>query len=93
MLNGEEVLNELTKEKSKTAKPILSDDQKMIIENQIIEFFHQKEEVKILYYEAGYIKTITGIIAKLDPIKKNIYLNNNLSLHFSNILDILSKNA
>lgn len=92
MLNSQEVLNELAKEKNKISKPILSDEQKMTIENKIIEFFFQKEEVKIIYYEASHIKTMTGVITKLDPVKGKIYINNRLTLHFSNILDILSKN-
>lgn len=93
MLNGGEVLKELTKEKNKISKPLLSDEQKMILENKIIEFFFQKDEVIITYYEAGTIKKATGIITKLDPAKGKIYLNNTLYLHFSNILDILAKNA
>ncbi|MDE6292933.1 MAG: YolD-like family protein [Bacilli bacterium] len=93
MLNGRDVLTELTKEKNKISKPILSEEQKILLENKIIEYFFQKEEVKILYYEAGYQKSLTGVITKLDPVKKKIYLNNKISLHFSNILDILTKNA
>lgn len=93
MLNGRDVLTELTKEKNKISKPILSEEQKILLENKIIEYFSQKEEVKILYYEAGYQKSLTGVITKLDPVKKKIYLNNKISLHFSNILDILTKNA
>lgn len=93
VLNGSEALTELAQEKEKISKPILSDEQKMILENKIIEFFSQKDEVNIIYYESGYIKKVTGIITKLDSVERKIYLNNKLYLHFSNILDILSKNA
>ncbi len=93
MLNGEQVLNELSKEKDRTSIPILSEDQKKVFEKKIVEYFFLKEEVIIKYYESGYIKTLTAYIVKLDSIKGIIYLSNNMHLHFSNILDILSKNT
>ncbi len=88
MLNGDEVLKKLTAEKNKVAKPILSEEQKIQLENKIIEFFEQKEKVKITYYEAGYIKILVGTITKLDPTSRKIYVDNKRALHFANILDI-----
>lgn len=93
MLNGQEVLKKLAEEKNKVAKPTLSDEQKMQLEEKIRCFFEQKENVDILYYEAGQTKTLTGIITKLDPIKRKIIINNKISLYFSNILEIFNKNT
>lgn len=90
VMNGQNVLNHLTEEKNKVAKPILSDDQKIELENKIIEYYEQKDEITINYYESGYIKKLIGIITKIDPIKRKIYINNNLSLYFSNIVDIFA---
>lgn len=88
VLNGEQALNELAKEKRKINKPLLSEDQKSQLEEKIIEAFEQKDEINISYYESGQIKMVKGIIVKLDPVKRKIYLNNQISLHFSNILNI-----
>ena len=93
MLNGQAVLKKLSEEKSKITKPILSDEQKILLEEKIIEFFEQKEKVNILYYEAGQTKILTGVITKLDPVKRKIFINNKTSLYFFNILDIFQKNA
>lgn len=89
MLNGEDTLKKLTKEKNKIAKPILSEEQKKMLENKIIEAYEQKDAVDIIYYEGGYSKKITGKITKLDPTRGKIYINNKTYIHFSNILNIL----
>ncbi|MDE5630800.1 MAG: YolD-like family protein [Bacilli bacterium] len=89
MLNSEEVLKKLAKEKRKINKPILSDEQIMLLEKNIIEYYERKDEITIIYYEAGQTKNIKGIITKLDPIKRKIIINDKISLYFSNILDIL----
>lgn len=88
VMDGQNVLSHLTEEKNKVTKPILSDDQKLELENKIIEYYEQKDEITINYYESGYIKNLYGIITKIDPIKRKIYINNTVSLHFSNILNI-----
>ena len=47
MLNGEQVLNELSKEKDRTSIPILSEDQKMVLEKKIVEYLYKTYQDKI----------------------------------------------
>lgn len=69
------------------SKPDLSEDQIYELENIIIDAYNNKKEVEIKIFDNhGFIKK-RGIINKLDPMHKAIYLNKKMVL-FSNIINI-----
>ena len=69
------------------SNPELSEDQMSELENTIVDAYSNKKEVEMKVYENTNILLKQGIINKLDPMHKAIYLNKKMIL-FSNILEI-----
>ena len=88
-----EMLKQHMEDQNKTQRPVLSDDQMMII-NEIIHIkLHYDEIAYIKYWENGYIHTIEAYIKQIDTLnQKLILLNNrgtqNISLYLKNIINI-----
>ena len=68
-------------------KPELSEDQIEELERLIIEAFNNKKEIRLTTYKNGKLIEEVGLITKLDPLHKAIYLNKKMVL-FSDILKI-----
>ena len=75
------------KEKEVISKPDLSEDQINELENTIIDAYNNKKEVTLSIFNQNKIIDVTGIITKLDPLHKAIYLNKKMIL-FNNIITI-----
>lgn len=82
------ILNDINKEKNRQKYPILSDDQLNIIEEEILEAYEMKLNVKIDYYYDGLIRTMEGKINYLNLQDKKIYLNQK-GIFFKQILKII----
>lgn len=93
LMDGKDALNELDYQKKKQPKPVLSEDQLYNIEKCILSSFNEQKEVIISYYNNGFLSNISGIITKVDPIMKKIYINKQKSLYFLNIIEIYEKNT
>lgn len=93
VIDGEDAITEILKQKNRLAKPILSEEMLENIEESIINSYKNKITIKLKHYNNGQIKEITGIITKLDSINKKIILDNTISLYFSNIVEILEKST
>ena len=50
---GSYMINDVLNEKNKVKMPVLSDDQKQILQDKIIEAFNNQEIVTIKYFRAG----------------------------------------
>lgn len=87
VINGNDVMNELVKEKNKISHPILTEDKILEIEEYILESFNSSTEINIKYYKNYQLYRISGFITKIDPLNKKIVLNNDISLYFNNIID------
>ena len=83
-----EVKQDLNKNKSKIAKPILSPDQIKEIEEKILDSYYSKEEVLITYYRGGYLYKISVYIKYIDKLKKQLVLSNGSIIYFKQIIDI-----
>lgn len=91
LFNGNEEKEKITVINKK--KPVLSEEQIEAIENKIIEAFTEQVPVIIIhFYKYDFIKS-TGIITKIDSIKKTITLNHNEIIYFINIIKIFIKNT
>jgi len=86
---GGYMIKEVMEEKNKVEMPILSEDQKMELQERIIEACNNQTIVTIRYYNKGNIKNIEGIIDKIDPNARKIILNQGFSIFFSQIIEIL----
>ncbi|MFA5486375.1 MAG: YolD-like family protein [Bacilli bacterium] len=78
-------LHEMQRQKQKIAKPEISEDTAIAI-NEILTHYNG-EEVKIYYYERGFIKSHTAIIKKIDALYQVLYFND-LTVKFTNLLNI-----
>ncbi len=83
---SEKEIKESVENKEVYSKPDLSEDQISELENIIIDSYNNKKEIEIKVYENHKIAVKQGIINKLDPMHKAIYLNKKMIL-FTNILD------
>ncbi|MEG0794279.1 MAG: YolD-like family protein [Bacilli bacterium] len=83
-----EVKRNLATEKTKTTKPVLSEEEISFIEKTLIEAYYSKSNTTIFYYKDGFIKEINTKIKKIDQVYKMIYLDNNIKILFNQILDI-----
>ena len=84
---SEKEIQESISENELYSKPELSEDQMSELENTIVDAYSNKKEVEMKVYENNNILLKQGIINKLDPMHKAIYLNKKMIL-FSNILEI-----
>lgn len=87
IVSNKEVLYSIMKEKSKITKPIMSDDEKKLLEQTIIDAFYMQNKVNITYYRNGYTYEYNGFIKKIDSSNKLIYLTN-LKLLFNQIIKV-----
>ena len=87
VISNKMVLNSIIKEKRKIAKPTMSEEELLNIENKIMESYYLKNTINIAYYKNGFILNTQGQIKKIDKINKLIYLNN-LTLFWKQIIKI-----
>jgi hypothetical protein len=85
---GGYMVKEVMKEKNKVEMPILSDDQKMAIQERLFEAFNNQEMVNIRYFKGGNMYNIEGFIEKIDQNTRKIIINSDISVFFSQICEI-----
>ena len=85
---GGYMVKEVMKEKNKVDMPILSEDQKMEIQERIFEAFNNQETIHITYFRGGNMYNIEGIIEKIDINSRKIVINSEISVFFSQIVEI-----
>ncbi|PGE10156.1 3-oxoacyl-ACP synthase [Bacillus toyonensis] len=85
-------IREIIKEKNKIARPILTSEEKELIESMLLCSLLSEEEILITYYEGGYLLTNYMTIIDIDPLNSAIIsmdaFYNKLTLQFSDILDV-----
>lgn len=88
LINNYQIINDLSIERAKIKKPIISEEEQKLLEEKIIEAFYCQNTIIITYYKDGYLLKSKTKIKKIDSIYKTIYLTNNLKLLFKQILAI-----
>ena len=86
---GGMMVNEVLREKNKIDMPVLSEDQKMELQERILEAHNNQEIIKIKYFRGGKLYTTEGKVKKIDANARKIVLNGGLSVFFSQIVEIL----
>lgn len=89
LINGNEVINSILKEKGKIKKPIISEEEKSEIEAKIIDAYFTQIIVNITYFKNGNLTKVEGKIKKIDQVYKLVYLNE-AKLLFNQIISIES---
>lgn len=85
--SGDYMINDVMKEKNKVSMPILSEDQKLELQNKMFESFYNQEAIKVKYFKAGKVYIIEGIISNIDQNSHKIVLNSEFSVFFSQIIE------
>lgn len=88
VINTNQVINSIIKEKQKIEKPILSKEQQTKLEEKIIEAYYEQIPIEIQYYQSGHILTTKGIIKNINNTYKKIFLDNQKILLFQQIIKI-----
>ncbi|PGB24815.1 3-oxoacyl-ACP synthase [Bacillus toyonensis] len=63
-------IREMIKENSKMSRPIVTQDAQERIENRLLTSLLAEEEVRITYYDNGYIYTNYSTVVDIDPLEK-----------------------
>ena len=82
------LVNNICEKKDKIEKPIFTEEILNEFEELIKYSLETKEIINIEYYKNGKIYKIKESVIKIDALSKNIYLTNNIKLHFNNIVNI-----
>ncbi|MGK8833707.1 YolD-like family protein [Bacillus paranthracis] len=85
-------IREIIKEKNKVTRPILTDDEKELIENMLLCSLVSEEEIMITYYEDGYLlssyMTVVDIDQQINAVICTDAFYNKRTLKFPNIIDV-----
>lgn len=85
-------ISEIIKEKNKVTRPILTDEEKELIENMSLCSLLSEEEILITYYEDSYLlssyMTVVGIAQQNSAVIYTDAFYNKMKLQFSNIIDV-----
>ncbi|MCU4897781.1 YolD-like family protein [Bacillus cereus] len=85
-------IREIIKEKNKITRPILTAEEKELIENMLLCSLLSEEEILITYYEDGYLlssyMTVVGIDQQHSAIICTDAFYNKIKLQFSNIIGV-----
>ncbi|ARJ25932.1 3-oxoacyl-ACP synthase (plasmid) [Bacillus mycoides] len=85
-------IREIIKEKNKVTRPILTDDEKELIENMLLCSLLSEEEILITYYEDGYLLSSYMTVVDIDPSNSAVMCTdafyNKIKLQFSNIIGV-----
>ncbi|HFK1685139.1 TPA: YolD-like family protein [Bacillus tropicus] len=85
-------IREIIKEKNKVTRPILTDDEKELIENMLLCSLLSEEEILITYYEDGHLLSSYMTVVDIDPSNSAVICTdafyNKIKLQFSNIIGV-----
>lgn len=87
--SGNYMINEVLKGKNKIKMPLLSDDQKDALQDEMFRLFNNQEIVTVKFYRDGRLYTLTGKITFIDRNKYRIMINNKNWIYFSQIIEFL----
>ncbi|MGH0613176.1 YolD-like family protein [Bacillus cereus] len=84
-------IREIIREKNKVTRPILTDEEKELIENMLLCSLLSEEEILITYYEDGYLLSNYMTVVDIDPPNSAVICTdvfyNRMKLQFYNIID------
>ncbi len=85
-------IREIIKEKNKVTRPILTVEEKELIENMLLCSLLSEEEILITYYEDGYLLSSYMTVVDIDPSNSAVIctdaFDNKIKLQFSNIIGV-----
>lgn len=87
--SGNYMINEVLKNKNKIKMPLLSDDQKEVLQNEMFRLFNNQETINVKFYRDGKLYILKGKITFIDKTRHRIAINNKNWVYFSQIIEFL----
>ncbi|PDZ04511.1 3-oxoacyl-ACP synthase [Bacillus cereus] len=85
-------IREMIKEQNKVTRPILTTEEKELIENMLLCPLLSEAEIMITYYKDSYILSSYMTVVDIDPSNSDVICTdafyNKMKLQFSNIIDV-----
>ena len=88
LTNTKKLKHELQLKKVKVEMPILSDDQLLVLEENIKEAYYNKNYINIKYYFNGTILKKKVKIKSINYNLKSIILSDNTSIYYKQIISV-----
>ena len=85
--SGKKMIRDILEEKSEISIPILSNEQKEVLEEKLLLAYYAKSLITVEYFCAGHIYSLKNVIKKIDFTNHKIYFNNKV-LFFNQIINI-----
>lgn len=85
----EEMAKNLVKKRSKISKPVLSDDELEIINDNLVYANNHNSVVELIYYNEGFLTKEVGNI-KIEAYNRLLFINKKY-ISFDNILKLMIK--
>ncbi len=88
IVSTQKMVSALVYEKSKIPKPIMSEDQIWEMEQELLEGFHSKIPMHIVYYQKGRLQVKESCIVQICHSEKRILFDDTSSLYFDQIIHV-----
>ena len=88
VISGRQMVKEILKERSRIKRPILSEEQKNLLEKKLIIAFYTNDTITVSYFNNGKINNFVDQIKKIDSTYHKIYFYNHTIL-FDQITEVL----
>lgn len=88
LTSSKETIHDLEYKRLKQPKPILSEDEYLVLNDTLITAYHTKEQILITYYQEGYIYQKETTIKEIKKNHNLMILKDNTSLYLEQLLDI-----
>ena len=87
-----ELLKRIWSEDKKVTKPCLDEQELELINNRILEAYHQKQPIQIEYYQDNQMLDIHGTVKKIDLLNQMVMIKDLseavVSIPFTNIYQV-----
>ena len=88
-----ELLKRVWNEDAKVVKPSLDEQELEVLNNRILEAYHQKQSIQIVYYQDNHMLELRGMVKKLDLLNQVVLVRDltgaTASIPFMNIYQII----
>ena len=86
VINNHDIMSDIKDKENNITKPNYTEEQLEELEFKIINAYTSQDQIYINYYHNHKNISINGIISKIDPIYKRIYINDK----YINFFDIIT---
>lgn len=88
VMSSSEIKKFILSEKAKVSKPNISEDQKEVIEQKILEAWHTNIKIKITYFKNNKLYKLDKKILRIISVNKKIIFEDYSFIYFDQILKV-----